>query len=343
MTKRKPPEPKEEFLERMKSLLDSGEDYEKYLETIKSPAPKSIRVNKIKISPENLVKKLKEYKWEIKQPWDDHPEVIIVEGDEKRDRLEPGVLGRTFEHLLGYYYVQELSSCLPVIALKPFNLYSESETSGERFLDLCAAPGSKTTQAASEMKNTGGVVANDLSIGRIKILSSNLERCGATNTIITKKDGILFGKKLINNGNKFDKVLVDAPCSGEGTLRSSPRTAIMWNIKTAKNMNKIQKKLAEVGFELLRSGGEMIYSTCTHAPEENEEVVDYLLKKYDGSIEIQKINLPLKSRPGIKKWQNKEYDGKVKYSHRIYPQDNNTDGFFLAKLKKIKENTQEEL
>jgi len=337
MTKRKPPEPKKEFLERMQMLLSESEDekdYEKYLETIKEPSPKSIRTNKIKISPENLIKKLKEYKWKIKQPWKEHPEVIVVEGDENGERLEPGVLGRTFEHLLGYYYVQELSSCLPVIALKPFSSNPESENSEERFLDLCAAPGSKTTQAASEMRNHGGIIANDMSIGRIKILASNLERCGATNTIITKKDGIVLGKELLEKGYSFDKVLIDAPCSGEGTLRSAPRTAIMWNIKTVKNMPKIQKKLAERGFDLLKSGGEMVYSTCTHAPEENEAVVDHLLEKYGEKIEIEKIKLPLKTRQGITKWQDKEYDERVKLSHRVYPQDNNTDGFFLAKLKK---------
>lgn len=337
MTKRKPPEPKEEFLERMKMLLSESEgkrDYEKYLETIKFPSPKSIRTNKIKISPENLVKKLEEYKWKLKQPWEEHPEVIIVDGDSEGNRLEPGVLGRTFEHLLGYYYVQELSSCLPIIALKPFSSNEKSGTSGGRFLDLCAAPGSKTTQAASEMGNQGGVLANDMSIGRIKILASNLERCGTTNTIITKKDGIVLGKELLKKGYSFDKVLIDAPCSGEGTLRSSPRTALMWNIKTVKNMPKIQKKLAEVGFELLKPGGEAVYSTCTHAPEENEAVVDHLLEKYGEEIEIEKIKLPLKTRPGIRKWQDKEYDERVKLSHRIYPQDNNTDGFFLAKLRK---------
>ena len=336
MTKRKPPEQKQEFLERMKMLLggEGSKDYEKYLETIKTASPKSIRTNKIKISPEELVKKLKEYKWKIKQPWKDHPEVIIVEGDENGERLEPGVLGRTFEHLLGYYYVQELSSCLPVIALKPF---SQEKEESERFLDLCAAPGSKTTQAASEMNNCGGIIANDLSIGRIKILASNLERCGATNTMITKKDGIALGKRLLEKDYSFDKVLVDAPCSGEGTLRSAPRTAILWNIKTVKNINKMQKKLAERGFDLLKPGGEVIYSTCTHAPEENEEVVDHMLKEYGDKIEIQKIRLPLKTREGLTSWEDKEYDERVKLSHRVYPQDNNTDGFFLAKLKKLED------
>ncbi|HKL23918.1 MAG TPA: RsmB/NOP family class I SAM-dependent RNA methyltransferase [Candidatus Nanoarchaeia archaeon] len=335
MTKFKPPEPKTEFLERMELLLPEKEDYKKYLETIKSPAPKSIRVNKIKISSENLFNKLVDKGWKVRQPWKDYPEIIIVDGDKENPQsgLEPGVLGRTFEHLLGYYYVQELSSCLPIIALKPF---SNKKDSKEKFLDLCAAPGSKTTQAASEMENQGVVIANDLSIGRIKVLASNLERCGATNTIITKKDGIVLARELKNKGYEFDKILVDAPCSGEGTLRSSPKTALMWNIKTVKGIRGIQKKLAESAFELLKPSGEMIYSTCTHAPEENEEIVDHLLKKYGEKIGIEKIELPLKTRKGIISWQEEEYDERVKYAHRIYPQDNNTDGFFLAKLKKIK-------
>ena len=242
--------------------------------------------------------------------------------------LEPGELGRALEHLLGYYYVQELSSMLPVIALNP--------QPNERILDLCSAPGSKTTQISAEIKNTGTIIANEISLGRIKILASNLERCGVTNTLITKKDGITLCKKLKKMNFYFDKILVDAPCSGEGTLRSSPKTCIMWNIKTIETLSKTQKRLFESAFEILKPNGELVYSTCTHAPEENEAVVDFILKTFKDKIKIEEIKLPIKFRQGITQLENEKFNPEVKKCARIYPQDNNTEGFFLAKMRKVK-------
>jgi len=182
------------------------------------------------------------------------------------NNLEPGELGRALEHLLGYYYVQEIASMLPVIALKP--------KKNETILDLCAAPGSKTSQLAAKMENTGTIIANDLKLGRMKILASNLERCGVSNTIITKQDGLELCRRLKRENFEFDKILIDAPCSGEGTIRSTPKTLLMWNIKKIKSLSRLQKGLLSYAIEILRPGGEIIYSTCTHAPEENEGVID---------------------------------------------------------------------
>ena len=135
----------------------------------------------------------------------------------------------------------------------------------------------------------------------------------------------------------MDKILIDAPCSGEGTLRSTPKTALMWNINSVKNLSGIQKKLVASAIKILKTDGELVYSTCTHAPEENEEVVDFILKNFP-KMKIQKPVLPdeLKFRQGITNWQGKKYSNEVKFSARIYPQDNNTEGFFIAKFKKIK-------
>ena len=338
MKQRKPMELKPLFVERMKLLFEEKEDFMKYLEILKKPELKSIRCNTLKISPERLKKRLEKKGWKITQPWKSHPEVMIVNREEDANSTEdrggllPGELGRALEHLLGYYYIQELASMLPVIALNP----KENET----ILDLCSAPGSKTTQMAAKMKNTGTIIANEVSMSRLKILASNLERCGVTNTIITRKDGIAFCRKIkkYNPELKFDRILVDAPCSGEGTLRSNPKTCLMWNIKTVKSLSRIQKQLVFSAIEILKTGGEMIYSTCTHSPEENEEVVDFILKsdEFKGRIKIEKISLPIKPREGIRKWQEKEYAEEVKYSCRIYPHDNDTEGFFLVKIKKIK-------
>jgi tRNA (cytosine49-C5)-methyltransferase len=321
-SRRKIPEAKPLFLERMQEILPDKKDYQAYLDILKTKPVKSIRCNTLKISPENLKKRLEEKGWKIKQPWKSNPEVMIVES-----QLGPGELGRAIEHILGYYYIQELASMLPIIALEP-----EPE---EVVLDLCAAPGSKTTQAAARMKSRGTIIANEVSMGRLKILSSNLERCGATNNIITKKEGVALCKKLKKQEIEFDKILVDAPCSGEGTLRSSYQTYRMWNPNTIKALSKLQKKLVEAAVEILKVGGEMIYSTCTHAPEENEGIVDFILRNFP-EMQIQKIKLPVKTREGMTKWKDQEYDPKVKLANRVYPHDGDTEGFFIAKFKKEK-------
>lgn len=318
---------KEDFVERMRKLLKEKNDFDSYIKTINNYPLTSIRCNTLKISPEKLRKKLEEkYKWDIEQPWKSNKEIMIVRND-----LLPGEIGRTLEHLLGYYYIQELTSCLPIISLNPGK--------GEKILDLCASPGSKTTQAAALMSNSGFIDANEVSMGRLKILASNLEKNGVTNTIITKKDGPALCKRLENYNPelKFDKILIDAPCSGEGTLRESYKTALMWNLKNVMNLSRIQKKMVANAIPLISKKGELLYSTCTHAPEENEEIVDFILENFP-EMEIQELNLPeeLKFRQGITEWQDKKYNEKVKFGCRIYPQDNDTQGFFLAKFKKTK-------
>ncbi len=230
MSQRKIPQPKPLLLERMQKLLTEKEDYEKFLEIIKVQPINAIRSNTLKISPNELKKRLETKGWKISQPWKKFPEVMVIENS-----LLPGELGRSLEHLLGYYYVQELVSMLPVLVLDP--------KENESVLDLCASPGSKTTQIASHMKNSGNLIANEPNLDRLRILASNLERCGVSNVMITRKDGRDICENFKEKKILFDKILVDAPCSGEGTLRSSPKTAMMWNIKTVKKLPKTQEKL----------------------------------------------------------------------------------------------------
>ncbi len=308
--------------ERMKLLLPDEKDFQNFLDSLRSEPPKSIRCNTLKISPERLREKLEAKDWKINQPFRKNPEIMIVESE-----LGPGELGRSLEHLLGYYYVQGIASMLPVLALNP--------GPNQIVLDLAASPGSKTTQIAAEMKNKGTLLANEISLGRIKILASNTERCGVTNMIITKKEGAGLCRNLKKLGFTFDKILIDAPCSGEGTLRNKPVTYKMWNIHTIKKLSGIQKNLIANALGILKPGGELVYSTCTHAPEENEEVIDFILKKFEDRIKIERINLPIKCRKGIIKWQDKEYSQEVKKCARIYPQDNNTEGFFIAKIRRV--------
>lgn len=312
-------EPKELFVERMKKLLPDNEDYEKYMKIIREEARNFIRCNKIKISPDELKKRLEDKGWKILQKYKENPEIMLIENE-----LQPGELGKSIEHLLGLYYVQEVSSMMSAIALKP-----EKE---EIILDLCAAPGSKTTQIVSEMKNEGTIIANDKDLGRIRILASNLEKAGASNAIITQQDAVQLCEKLKKLGMKFDKILVDVPCSGEGNIRSNPKTLLMWNIEMIKKLGRLQKKIAASVIDLLKEHGEVVYSTCTHAPEENESVVTFLAENFN--MEIVPVKLPLKCRPGLKKWKDETFTAGIENCCRIWPQDNDSEGFFVAKLRR---------
>jgi NOL1/NOP2/sun family putative RNA methylase len=314
--------PKELFEKRIEILLPDKKDREEFWKISHTPPIDSIRCNTLKISPQELKNRLEKYGWKLKELSQDYPEILIIQ---KESNLKPGELGKSVEHLLGYYYVQDISSMMPMIALHP--------TETDFILDLCASPGSKTTQAGAMMNNKGTIVANEVSLGRIAILNSNLERCGVSNTIVVKKDGVQFCKKAEKEKIQFDKILVDAPCSGEGTLRKSPKTFNIWNLKVIEGMAKIQKKLTSEALKILKVGGEMIYSTCTLSPEENEEVVNFLKKNFD--VAIEKPDIPMKFREGLTEWKEKKFDTQLKNCCRIYPQDNNSDGFFLAKLKKI--------
>jgi len=216
---------------------------------------------------------------------------------------------------------------LPPLALKP--------KPGEFVLDLCSSPGSKTTQMAAMMKNEGTIIANDVKLDRIKILAANLERCGVMNVVATRNDGVGLCNRLAKKGFKFDKILLDVPCSGEGTLRSSPKTFKMWNFKVVQKLSREQKKLFASAVKCLKVGGEIVYSTCTHSPEENELVVSFALKNFP--LEIEKVELPLKCRPGVKEWKDEKFEEGVEKCCRIYPQDNDSEGFFVSKFKLVKE------
>jgi len=164
-------------------------------------------------------------------------------------------------------------------------------------------------------------------------LAANLERMGVTNTIVTRHDAVQLCKRLYERGFRFDKILVDAPCSGEGTLRSSPKTFLMWNIHGIEKLSRQQRIILLSAVNLLKEGGEIVYSTCTHAPEENERIVHAALEKYP-DLKVEKIQLPLKTRPGLEAWEKEKYDLSLKYACRVYPQDNDSEGFFVCKMRR---------
>ncbi|MEM1535988.1 MAG: RsmB/NOP family class I SAM-dependent RNA methyltransferase [Candidatus Pacearchaeota archaeon] len=311
-------QPKPELKERIYALL--GEEAEEFWKFCEKPLRNVIRCNTLKISVEELKERL-EKKWQVLQPFEKYKEVMIIENE-----LAPGELGRSLEHQLGYYYVQELASMQAVFALDPKPM--------EKVLDLCAAPGSKTTQIAAMMKNSGLIIANDPSFSRLCALNANLERCGCTNVVVTREHGSKLCKKFESAKFFFDKILVDAPCSGEGTIRFNPAILKMWNIDMIKRLAGLQKKLIASAISCLKPRGILVYSTCTFEPEENEEVVQFALDNF--SVRLESFSLPLKSRHAITEWRGKKFSEEIKKCKRIWPHDNDTEGFFVAKLRKIK-------
>ncbi len=302
---------KPKFIERY-SKLTNWEEFKRYSLTF---LRRSIRVNTLKISVKELKQRL-EKKWTLEQiPWCKEGFWIEHAKKERRD------IGNLIEHSLGYFYTQEAASMIPPIVLEPKPY--------EIVLDIAASPGSKTTQIAQYMQNKGILIANDYTIERMKPLSINLQRCGITNAIITLMEGQWFKK----SGIEFDKVLVDAPCSGTGTIRKSLKTIGIWNPDMVRRLAITQRQLIETGFNLLNENGILVYSTCSLEPEENEDVVNYLINKYENA-KLEEIKLNLKRSPAILEFEDKKYNEEIKKCLRIWPQDNDTEGFFIAKITK---------
>jgi len=303
---------KPKFIERYSSLTD----WEEFKKSSLTYLRRSIRVNTLKISINELKAKLNA-KWNLTQiPWCDEGFWIEHKKKERRD------IGNLLEHSLGYIYTQQAASMIPPLVLDP--------KEDEIILDIAAAPGSKTTQIASMMKNTGILIANDYTTLRMKPLSMNLQRCGVLNCIIT----LMKGQWFKNSGMEFDRILVDAPCSGTGTIRKSFKTLRIWNPNMVKRLSITQKQLLETAFNILKKNGTLVYSTCSLEPEENEAVVDFLINKYDNAkletIELKHIK---KSQP-ILEFEKNKYKEEIKKCLRIWPQDNDTEGFFVAKIRK---------
>lgn len=302
---------KEEFIKRYSQLTDFKE-FKKYSLSF---LRRSIRVNTLKTTIPEIKKRLKE--WKLKPiPW--CKQGFWVEREDRRD------VGNLIEHHLGYIFVQEAASMIPPLVLKP--------KAGEIILDLCASPGSKTTQIAQYMKNQGLLIANDYKGLRMVPLNMNIQRLGITNTITTLIPGQYY-KDL-----QFDRILVDAPCSGTGTIRKSLKTLTIWNPNMVKRLCGQQKQLLETAFRMLKPGGTLVYSTCTLEPEEDEGVIDFLIKKYPNVKvdEIKKEELPgLKRSKPVLEFNGKKYSKEVEKCLRIWPQDNDTEGFFVTRIKKL--------
>ena len=270
---------------------------------------KSIRVNTLKISKDALLKRLQE-RYEIKEmPW--YENGLFIKGEN---------IAKSIEYYLGYYHIQEAASMLPPLAM---------DVGEEDFvIDMCAAPGSKTTQLAMMMGNRGTIIANDVSISRIRALTHNIQKAGAANCIITNYDGRYLDKV----GLKSSKILLDAPCTASGKIIKNKKMIEKWKYWRIKKMARMQKALIRAAAACLEKDGTLVYSTCSVEPEENEEVIDYAIEKC--GLEVEKIELKgIKTRYGLKEWNGKKFEWYDKVI-RIWPQDNLTEGFFICKLRK---------
>jgi len=225
----------------------------------------------------------------------------------------------------GEFYVQDLASMLPALALDP--------QPGEHVLDLGAAPGSKTSQIAAMMKGRGRIVAVDNHSERLDSLRKIMRRTGAeycVEPVLADATRLLPGYR-----EQFDRVLVDAPCSSEGIIRYRLHKLLEWSLMSVYRLTRIQKGMLFSGYEALKPGGVLVYSTCTYAPEENEAIVQALLDRYpDASVEETLLPENVKTRNGKTQWLHETYHEDLGKAVRIYPQDNDTIGFFLAKIKK---------
>ncbi|MFN7990713.1 MAG: NOL1/NOP2/sun family putative RNA methylase [Candidatus Micrarchaeia archaeon] len=298
----------ERFKERYVPLVD---DPESFLSSLLRYLPKTFRVNTLKASSADIASRFRGYGIAVRQmPW--YEDAFLSESLDA---------GSTIEHFTGSIYMQEFVSMLPPLLLR-------KELAAARFvLDGCAAPGSKTTQLAALMGNRGTIVANDIDYSRIRALKFNIEKTGTLNAVITNRDLRSFPQM------QFDAIILDAPCSAEGTMRKNAELFSVWSEREIEKHSRIQKQLIEKAFDLLAPGGSMVYSTCTFAPEENEAVVDHLLR--NRPAETERISIDgFRTSPALEAWSGTEFDTRVRDSARIWPHHNDSGGFFLAKVTK---------
>merc|ERR1719153_1220537 len=233
-------------------------------------------------------------------------------------------LGATPEYLAGHYILQGASSLLPVMALAP--------QEGERILDMAAAPGGKTTHIAALLKNTGMILANDANQARCKAVVGNLHRLGVTNTVVCSHDG----RKLPKVMTGFDRVLLDAPCSGTGVISKDPSAKTSKDHSDIHLCSHLQKELVLAAIDCLdhksATGGYLVYSTCSILPEENEAVVDYVLRKRHCKLVPTGLDFGVE---GYTRYREQRYHPTLNLCKRYYPHTHNMDGFFVAKIKKL--------
>lgn len=308
----------QEFLLRLKDLL-APQYHSQVLNSFAIRKPTTFRVNTLKITAARLRKELADEG--IKADtihW--YKDAFTLKNIKLRELQE------TKLYKEGYLYVQSFSSMIPALVLAP--------QPKDMVLDITAAPGSKTTQTAMLMGNSGEIVANDISRVRLFKLEANLKTQGVSNVRVINAPAQKIWQMY---PEYFDKTLVDVPCSMEGRFEThEPKTYAGWSVKKVKDLTKEQQWILRSAVSATKPGGTIVYSTCTLSPEENEGVIDWILKKEAGSLRVEPTALPgIQSMQGIEKWGEKVYSPEVKKTVRILP-SSTMEGFFVAKLKKTK-------
>ena len=298
-------------MERYRSIVD---DWEAFRAALLRPQPATVRVNVLRTDVDSLRRRLEPLGFRL-QPMGWYPSLLLVEDG-------PFPITRTLEHWLGYLYAQGAAAAVPVLALEP--------RPGETVLDLSAAPGGKTAQIAELQGDTGLLVANDPQSDRVRALLANVYRLGLTSAVVTAYDGRALPQDLL-----YDRALVDAPCSAEGNARRSRRAARPVSPRRAASLANLQRSLLTAGLARVRDGGIVVYATCTFAPEENEAVIDVVLRETRGTVVIEPVDDRLPGIPGITRWEGRTFDSAVGAARRIYPHHLDSGGMFLARLRRL--------
>lgn len=299
-----------EFQIRMEKML--GEEYPAFLESYEKEKYQALRVNPLKVNEEEFVCRAP---FTLKAvPWAEHG---YYYGKEDQPGKHP-------YHEAGVYYIQEPSAMAPAeyLGVKP----------GERVLDLCAAPGGKSTQIGASLKGEGIFIANEIHPTRAKILSENIERMGIQNALVTNETPESLAEYFIEY---FDRILVDAPCSGEGMFRKNEDAGAEWSPENVVLCAKRQAGILDCAASMLRPGGRIVYSTCTFAPDENEGSVSRFLERHPEFF-IVKVEKRNGMSGGVPEWTKNPAKG-IEDTIRLWPHKLEGEGHYLAVLEKSKE------
>ncbi|MGC6175253.1 RsmB/NOP family class I SAM-dependent RNA methyltransferase [Lacrimispora sp. 38-1] len=297
----------DKFMEKMEGLL--GDEYPAFLKSYEEDRALGLRINPLKAEPLEFVQD---------SPFLLEPVPWASEGFYYKAGERPG---KHPYHEAGVYYIQEPSAMAVVELLDP--------KPGEKVLDLCAAPGGKTTHIAGKLKGDGFLLSNEIHPARAKILAQNVERMGISNAVVTNEDSQSLSLKF---PEFFDRIVVDAPCSGEGMFRKDEAARLEWSPDHVAVCARRQSEILFHAAGMLKPGGTMVYSTCTFSPEENEQVMeDFLLSHPDFSV-VDRGERPGLSR-GMALWSNTGAD-ELKKTYRIWPHKSEGEGHFLAVLKR---------
>jgi NOL1/NOP2/sun family putative RNA methylase len=293
------------------------EDPAAFEAALKRPLDRFVWTNRLRIPPENLLGLLDSDGFRL-TPLEWFPGAFRV-------AVEPTPLGGHWAYQAGFFHIQEASSMIPVRLLAP--------RPGMRILDLCAAPGNKTVQTAVEMDNRGTVIANDLRYHRMSSIRMHVDRLGLVNVSTTCWDGGSYPR----NAGLFDAVLADVPCSCEGTSRKTP-DIFQRPVPGRRRLLQRQRLLLERAVRMCRPGGKIVYSTCTYDPEENEAVVDAVLRGLPGRLRIVPVSMQgLRFSPGLTGWQDTRFDESLRHALRVWPHQNDTGGFFAVVIERTAE------